>query len=412
MLTVHNLTKIYPGGAKALEGVTLRVDEGEMVAVLGPSGGGKSTLFQCINRLAEPTSGAVRVAGVDVMSLRGKHLARLRRRIGMVFQQYNLAQRLTALENVLAGRIAEAPLWRVLARRFSKRDQDFAIACLERVGMARFADQRAGSLSGGQQQRVAIARALCQEPSLLLADEPVSSLDPESAHQVMDVLSSIHGRDGITVLCSLHQVHLAEAYAPRILGLNGGRLTVDEAGGKIGDETWQLIYGSADRAPIYNRRFFYEYLGREAERCGQENRPVSVLYIEIDPFASILEKHGQIGLDEVVSSIDDIVRDTLRLRREDRLFRADSSVYAAVLPDAGREHARGIGERLRERVKSVKFKEGEVTFSIGVATFPADGESVDALADRAGAALEGAKAAGRDRVGLAAADAPAAAGAG
>ena len=227
MLAVEGVTKVFAGGTKALDGVSLDVDEGEMVAVLGPSGGGKSTLFQCIIRLAEPTAGRISVGGVDILALRGRQLAKMRRRIGMVFQQYNLAQRLSALDNVLAGRIAEAPLWRVLSRTFTSGDRELAMSCLDRVGMADYAHQRAGSLSGGQQQRVAIARALCQQPRLLIADEPVSSLDPESANQVMEVLSTINERDGITVLCSLHQVHLAQSYAPRIVGLNNGKITAD-----------------------------------------------------------------------------------------------------------------------------------------------------------------------------------------
>ncbi|MBL8567183.1 MAG: ATP-binding cassette domain-containing protein [Hyphomicrobiaceae bacterium] len=220
------LSKSY-GHVSALRGVSLAVSPGELVVVLGPSGSGKSTLFRCITRLTEPDGGEVYVGDRAVHGLEGPALAEVRREIGVVFQQFNLVRRRTALENVLAGRLGSAPLWRVAAGRFSRADLARAAAALRSVGLERQAHQRADTLSGGQQQRVAIARALAQESRVLLADEPVASLDPDSATAVLELMRGLTRSAGLAVLCTLHQPHLAERFADRVLRMEEGRLLGD-----------------------------------------------------------------------------------------------------------------------------------------------------------------------------------------
>ena len=223
-LTVRGLGKRY-GGRTVLEGADLDVDAGELVALLGPSGSGKTTLFSCLTRLVEPDAGRVVVAGRAITGTRGRALAAARRDIGTVFQQYNVATRLTALDNVLAGRLTHHPTWRAVLRCFPTADRALAVSHLEEVGLGSQAGQPAGTLSGGQQQRVAIARALTQQPRLLLADEPVASLDPATAEGILSALYRIATTDGVAVLCSLHQEHLAHRYATRVLRLEDGRVT-------------------------------------------------------------------------------------------------------------------------------------------------------------------------------------------
>jgi phosphonate transport system ATP-binding protein len=202
---------------------------GEVVALIGPSGAGKTTLFRCLARLVEADEGDIRLLGDSIRSMRPAELRRARRNIGLVFQQHNLIRRRSVLENVLAGRLGHAPLWRVTAKRFEKADRQRAYAALDRVGLLEFADRRADRLSGGQQQRVAIARVLTQESRVILADEPVASLDPAAAVSVLSLLRDIAHADGISVLCSLHQVDLVPGFADRILGLRVGRLITDSA---------------------------------------------------------------------------------------------------------------------------------------------------------------------------------------
>jgi phosphonate transport system ATP-binding protein len=243
ILRVEHLTKVYSGGVRALDDVSFEVPRGQFVAVIGLSGSGKSTLLRCINRLVEPTSGRVLFGGTDVTAANDVELRRVRRRIGMVFQHFNLVHRSSVLTNVLAGRLGYVnPAWSI-ANRFPKGDIDKAHSQLARVGLSDKATSRADALSGGQQQRVGIARALMQDPDLILADEPVASLDPVLAHSIMQHLEQINREDGVTVLCSLHFLDLVHRYADRVLALNGGRLMFDGVPQEIDDAKFKEIYG-------------------------------------------------------------------------------------------------------------------------------------------------------------------------
>jgi phosphonate transport system ATP-binding protein len=243
MLQVKNLTKIYDGGVKALDNVSFEVQNGEFLAVIGLSGSGKSTLLRCINRLIEPTSGQILWEGEDITAASPEEMRRIRRRIGMVFQHFNLVHRSKVLTNVLAGRLGYVnPAWS-LVNRFPREDVAKAIKQLERVGIADKAGQRADELSGGQQQRVGIARALMQDPRMILADEPVASLDPVLAHSIMKHLEEINKKDGVTVLCSLHFLDLVHRYAGRVIALNQGRLVFEGLPKKITEKKFKDIYG-------------------------------------------------------------------------------------------------------------------------------------------------------------------------
>lgn len=238
-LTVAGVSKSFASAA-AIKDVGFVVREREFVAVLGPSGSGKTTLFRCIAGLLEPDSGLIRIDDDDIQNLHG----RLRRRIAVVFQQFNLVSRLSALDNVLAGRLGYAPAWRGMIRHFTREDRLFALECLDRVGLLDKALQRADTLSGGQQQRVAIARALCQQPSLIIADEPVASLDPAASAGVLQLLREIARSGGVAVICSLHQVHLARSYSDRIVGLSHGNAMIDIATAQFDDRAYQRLYAS------------------------------------------------------------------------------------------------------------------------------------------------------------------------
>lgn len=243
MLQVKNLTKIYEGGVKALDNVSFDVPTGQFLAVIGLSGSGKSTLLRCINRLIDPTAGQIIWEGDDITAASPEEMRRIRRRIGMVFQHFNLVHRSKVLTNVLAGRLGYVnPAWSLL-NRFPKEDVTKAIKQMERVGIADKADHRADELSGGQQQRVGIARALMQDPKMILADEPVASLDPVLAHSIMQYLEKINKEDGVTVLCSLHFLDLVHRYADRAIALNEGVLMFDGPPNKIDDEKFREIYG-------------------------------------------------------------------------------------------------------------------------------------------------------------------------
>ena len=219
MLQVKSLTKIYDGGVKALDNVSFEVPDGQFLAIIGLSGSGKSTLLRCINRLVEPTAGQILWNGEDITAASQDEMRRIRRRIGMVFQHFNLVHRSKVITNVLAGRLGYVnPAWSLM-NRFPKEDIEKAIQKMKRVGIADKAYQRADELSGGQQQRVAIARALMQDPEMILADEPVASLDPVLAHSIMTHLEDINKKDGITVLCSLHCLDLVHRYAGRVVAL-------------------------------------------------------------------------------------------------------------------------------------------------------------------------------------------------
>jgi phosphonate transport system ATP-binding protein len=243
MLRVKNLTKVYDDGTVALRDVSFTVPDGQFLAVVGLSGSGKSTLLRCINRLVEPTSGEIWWNDTNVSHITGEELRRARRRIGMIFQHFNLVQRSSVLTNVLSGRLGYVNPLASLLHRFPKADMERAFASLKRVGINDKAYNRADELSGGQQQRVGIARALMQEPELILADEPVASLDPVLAHSIMQHLQRINRDDGITVMCSLHFLDLVQQYGDRVIALNGGRLVFEGAPSAIDDVRFKEIYG-------------------------------------------------------------------------------------------------------------------------------------------------------------------------
>jgi phosphonate transport system ATP-binding protein len=243
MLKIQNLTKIYDGGVQALTDVSFDVPKGQFLAVIGLSGSGKSTLLRCINRLIEPTGGKIFWDDMDVTDASDEELRRIRRKIGMVFQHFNLVHRSPVLTNVLAGRLGYVnPAWS-LVNRFPKSDVENAFKQLERVGIADKAYHRADELSGGQQQRVGVARAMMQNPEMVLADEPVASLDPVLAHSIMQYLERINKEDGVTVLCSLHFLDLVHRYADRVVALNEGKLMFDGLPKDIDDAKFKEIYG-------------------------------------------------------------------------------------------------------------------------------------------------------------------------
>jgi phosphonate transport system ATP-binding protein len=242
-MRVVALTKRYRA-ATVLDQVSFEVATGEVVAVLGPSGAGKTTLFRCVTRLVPPDAGQIFVCGHALHLAQGHQLCAARREIGLIFQQFNLIRRVTALDNVLAGRLGHAPTWRVLLRRFSQGDRQVALAALDQVGLLAFAYHRADHLSGGQQQRVAIARVLAQQSRLILADEPVASLDPESAIGVLGLLRDIAHERRIAVVCSLHQVEFARAFADRVIGLRDGRIVADLPVSHLSAAVQARIYGA------------------------------------------------------------------------------------------------------------------------------------------------------------------------
>jgi len=242
MLKVENLTKVYEGGVQALDDVSFEVEKGEFLAVIGLSGSGKSTLLRCINRLIEPTSGTIIWDGVDVTNASQEELRRVRRRIGMVFQHFNLVDRSKVLTNVLAGRLGYVNPALSIVNKFPKADMEKAHAQLARVGLEDKANARADTLSGGQQQRVGVARAMMQDPEIMLADEPVASLDPVLAHSIMQYLENIN-QDGVMVLCSLHFLDLVHQYADRVIALNEGKLVFEGSPKEIDDAKFKEIYG-------------------------------------------------------------------------------------------------------------------------------------------------------------------------
>lgn len=226
-LVVENVKKTYPGGEDALKGVSVKVDKKEFVGLIGLSGSGKSTLLRCINRLVEPDSGKVFLDGVEITGLGKKELKHARRNMGMIFQEFNLVERLTVIQNILSGRLGYTSLWRSFFRKFSESDISRAVEISEVVGMKPYLYKRADELSGGQRQRVGIARALIQNPKLLLVDEPTSSLDPAIGHDVMNEFHQISKELGVPVLISIHDVNLALEYADRIVAMRDG-LVVSE----------------------------------------------------------------------------------------------------------------------------------------------------------------------------------------
>jgi phosphonate transport system ATP-binding protein len=241
MLVVDGLTCRF-GTKTAVDNASFSVAPGSFIGVIGRSGAGKSTLLRMINRLAEPTSGRIVFDGVDVTALRGRDLRQWRARSAMIFQQFNLVGRLDVLTNVLMGRLSEIPLWRSLAQLWPEEDLAVAMSALEQFDMASMAAQRADQLSGGQQQRVAIARALVQEPDIILADEPIASLDPRNTRIVMDALLRINKHFGITVICNLHSLDLARTYCDRLIGMASGRIVFDGAPATLTEHIARELY--------------------------------------------------------------------------------------------------------------------------------------------------------------------------
>lgn len=244
ILRIKNLNKTYPNGIQALKGVSFDVKKGEFLVIIGLSGSGKSTLLRCLNRLHDPTGGEVRFHEQDIVKLStAADIRNLRKKIGMIFQHFNLIPRHTVLSNVLMGKLAYTPTWKSLLGLFSEDDKAEAMKYLKLVGIAEKAHIRADQLSGGQQQRVAIARALNQNPEVLLADEPVASLDPATCHTVMDYLRKVNQELGITIVCNLHFLSLVRIYATRVIALKDGEL-VYEGDPKNIDQAWfEKIYG-------------------------------------------------------------------------------------------------------------------------------------------------------------------------
>ncbi|THE63195.1 phosphonate ABC transporter ATP-binding protein [Salinadaptatus halalkaliphilus] len=254
MLETIDLRKVYSTGDEAVSGVSTTVEGNEIVAMIGPSGAGKSTFIRCINRLTEPTEGEVRLDGEDLTALADDEMKAARRNIGMVFQEYNLVERLTVMENVLSGRLGYVSNWAALRRNFPPEDVERAYDILETVGLADMENKRADELSGGQRQRVGIARAVVQEPTILLADEPTSSLDPDSSHAVMELLTAIAEERNIPIIINIHEVPLAVEYADRILGLHDGELVFDGPTDDLDKNAKDVIYrGEAIAASTADR---------------------------------------------------------------------------------------------------------------------------------------------------------------
>ena len=246
MLVLAGLIKQYKTGDRALESIDLEVPKGQMMALIGPSGAGKSTLIRCVNRLVEPTSGSVRLNGVELTTLSARALRRMRRRMGMIFQEYALVERLTVMENVLSGRLGYVGFWRSFFRKYPQTDVDEAFRLLERVGLDDMVDKRADELSGGQRQRVGIARALIQDPELLLVDEPTASLDPKTSRQIMRLICELCEERELAAIINIHDVLLAQMFAKRIVGLQLGRIVYDGTPDGLSADVLTQIYGEED----------------------------------------------------------------------------------------------------------------------------------------------------------------------
>lgn len=242
LLEVRDVRMVYGNGHEALRSVSLRADAGEILAIIGRSGAGKSTLLRCINGLQRPTGGTIVLDGAEITAMNEAELRQNRRRIGFIWQEYNLVDRLPVLTNVLSGRLGYVGAWSSIGGYFSRRDREIAVHNLERVNLLEKARQRADSLSGGEKQRVAIARAISQQPAIILADEPVSSLDPELAVQVLSDLSRIAREDRVLTLINIHQVELARAFADRIIGIARGEVVYDGAPDGLDEATLDRIY--------------------------------------------------------------------------------------------------------------------------------------------------------------------------
>jgi phosphonate transport system ATP-binding protein len=270
MLRLEKLTKQYRTGDRALAGVDLEVPRGQVMALIGPSGAGKSTLIRCINRLVEPTAGRVVLNGEDVTRLGARALRRTRRKMGMIFQEYALVERLTVMENVLSGRLGYVGFWRSWLRRFPVEAVEAAYRLLERLGLEPFYDQRADQLSGGQRQRVGIARALIQDPQLLLIDEPTASLDPKTSRQIMRLICELCEERHLAAIINIHDVVLAQMFVQRIVGLRQGVIVYDGPPDGLTSATLTDIYGEEDwtatRRRVDRRRPVPAHLAADEER--------------------------------------------------------------------------------------------------------------------------------------------------
>ena len=246
MLQLAELTKRYNTGELALKGVTLEIPKGQVLALIGPSGAGKSTLIRCVNRLVQPTSGSVVLKGTELTKLSSSALRKARRRMGMIFQEYALVERLTVMENVLSGRLGYVGFWRSYFRKFPSADIQEAYRLLDRVGLKHMADKRADELSGGQRQRVGICRALIQNPDLLLVDEPTASLDPKTSRQIMRLIQELCSERGLTAIINIHDVFLAQMFSQRVVGLELGSVVYDGIPEGLTPEVLTRIYGEED----------------------------------------------------------------------------------------------------------------------------------------------------------------------
>ncbi|WP_185984079.1 phosphonate ABC transporter ATP-binding protein [Aureimonas mangrovi] len=246
MLRIEGLEKRYRTGDRALKNVSLTVGSGEVVGLIGPSGAGKSSLIRCVNRLVEPSAGQILLGDTPITGMGRGALRRARRRIGMIFQEYALVERLTVMENVLSGRLGYVPFWRSFLRRYPQADIEMAFALLDRVGLSDHVDKRADALSGGQRQRVGIARALAQGPELLLVDEPTASLDPKTSRQIMRLIREVCAERALPAIINIHDVMLAQAFVDRIVGLRAGEIVFDGRPSELTDDVLTRIYGEED----------------------------------------------------------------------------------------------------------------------------------------------------------------------
>ncbi len=254
MLEIKQLVKKYHTGDLAINGVDLKVEKGQVMALIGPSGAGKSTLIRCINRLENPTSGEIWLNGENIVKMRSGKLRRARRNMGMIFQEYALVERLTVMENVLSGRLGYVGFWRSFLRKFPQSDINAAFGLLEKVGLDTMVNKRADELSGGQRQRVGIARALIQKPDILLVDEPTASLDPKTSRQIMRLITELCEENQLAAIINIHDVALAQMYAERIVGLREGSIVYDGPPDDLKPDVLTEIYGKEDWTAVRKRK--------------------------------------------------------------------------------------------------------------------------------------------------------------
>ena len=254
MLEIKQLVKKYRTGDLAINGVDLKVEKGQVMALIGPSGAGKSTLIRCVNRLEAPTSGEIWFNGENIVKLRSGKLRKARRNMGMIFQEYDLVERLTVMENVLSGRLGYVGFWRSYLRKFPQTDVKEAFRLLEKVGLEKMFNKRADELSGGQRQRVGIARALIQNPDILLVDEPTASLDPKTSRQIMRLITELCEEQQLAAIINIHDVALAQMFSERIVGLREGSIVYDGSPDDLKPDVLTEIYGEEDWTAVRNRK--------------------------------------------------------------------------------------------------------------------------------------------------------------